>query len=86
MPVPVLTRERRKLLVHQLRKMGEEHKVALRNVRRDANDKMKRLEKAKVISQDTSRAAEKEVQTALDASVEKVDQMMKAKEQELMQV
>ncbi len=84
--VPVLTAERRKLLVRQLRKMGEEHKVVLRNLRREANDKAKHLEKEKIISQDALHAAESDIQTEIDDAIQRADQMMKNKEKELMQV
>lgn len=85
-PVPVLTQERRKELVKHVHKLGEEAKVAIRNIRRDANERAKKLEKAKEISQDEERSAEAEIQTTTDQHIKKIDEMVKSKEQDLMTV
>lgn len=85
-PIPVLTEERRKELVKHVKKVGEEGKVALRNVRRDANEKLKKLEKEKEISQDQERNAHDKIQRATDDHVKRVDELVKQKETELMTV
>lgn len=85
-PIPVLTEERRKELVKHVKKLGEEGKVALRNVRRDANEKLKKLEKEKEVSQDQERNAHDKIQSATDDHVKRVDELVKKKETELMTV
>lgn len=85
-PVPMLTEERRKELVKHVKKMGEDTKVAIRNVRRDANDKLKKMEKDKQISQDILHQAEEKTQSATDAHVKNIDALVVAKEKELMTV
>jgi len=85
-PVPVLTEERRKELVKHVRKLGEDAKVAIRNLRRDANERVKKMEKGKEISQDEERAAEHHVQTETDLHIKKIDDLVKHKEHDLMTV
>jgi ribosome recycling factor len=85
-PIPPLTEERRKQLVKQVHEIAEEHRTAIRNVRRDANDKLKRMLKEKLISEDAERDGLAEVQKLTDAYVGKVDEVAKNKEQELMSV
>ena len=85
-PVPVLTQERRKELVKHVKKLGEDGKVALRNVRRDFNDRLKKLEKDKVISQDDEKRAHSENQGETDEHVKAIDALVKQKEEELMTV
>jgi len=84
--LPPLTEERRKEIVKQLKKHGEESKVALRNIRRDAIDELKKLEKDKKISEDDLKRAEKEVQDHTDRHVAKVDEVVVHKEKEVMEV
>lgn len=84
--LPPLTEERRKDIVKQLKKMGEESKVALRNIRRDAIDDLKKLEKDKKISEDDLKRAEKEVQDHTDKHVVKVDEVVAHKEKEVLEV
>ena len=84
--LPPLTEERRKDIVKQLKKMGEETKVALRNNRRDAIDNLKKLEKEKKISEDDLKRAEKEVQEHTDKHVAKVDEVVAHKEKEVLEV
>ncbi|RII26610.1 MAG: ribosome recycling factor [Geobacter sp.] len=84
--LPPLTEERRKDIVKQLKKMGEETKVALRNNRRDAIDDLKKLEKEKKISEDDLKRAEKEVQEHTDKHVAKVDEVVAHKEKEVLEV
>ena len=85
-PIPPLTEERRKLLVKQVGKMAEEGRTAVRQVRRDANDHLKKMLKDKEISEDDEKRALKDVQDLTDEHVKKVDEIVKNKEQELMTV
>ena len=85
-PVPPLTEERRKQLVKQVHEAAEEHRTAIRNVRRDANDRLKKLLKDKQISEDAERDALEEVQKLTNTYINKVDELAKTKEQELMSV
>ena len=82
--IPPLTEERRKELGKLGRKSGEEAKVAVRNVRRDANDQLKKLEKDKGISEDELKKATEDVQKLTDKFVAKVDEKCQAKEKEIM--
>ncbi len=84
--IPRLTEERRKELVKVVRKMGEAAKVALRNIRRDANEQVKGLEKNKKISQDQLHQWMDKVQTATDKYIEKVDSVLSAKEKEILEI
>lgn len=86
LPIPALTEERRKEMVKLVRKMGEEAKVSIRNARRDANDTLKMLEKEKEITTDAQKSGEKDVQKVTDDFVNKVDEVVKTKEQELMEI
>lgn len=83
---PPLTEERRKELVKVSRKYGEEAKVAVRNVRRDANDSLKKLEKDKTITEDEQKKAEADVQKLTDKFVGEVDKKCAAKEKEIMDI
>jgi len=85
-PIPLLTEERRKELVKIVKKFGEEIKVALRNVRRDANDHLKRIEKEKKMTEDELKDAEKETQKLTDEHIVMVDDIIKHKEKEIMEV
>ncbi len=84
--IPPLTEERRKDLTKVSRKYGEEAKVAIRNIRRDANDSLKKLEKDKAHSEDEIKKAQDAVQKLTDAYVAKVDQKCQAKEKEIMEL
>ncbi len=84
--IPQLTEERRKDLVKVVKKYGEEAKIAIRNVRRDANDKLKQLEKDSEIREDDMYRSLDEVQKLTDKQIEKVDEVIGAKEEEIMQV
>ena len=84
--IPPLTEERRKDLTKVSRKYGEETKVAIRNIRRDANDSLKKLEKDKVHSEDEIKKAQDAVQKLTDSYVVKVDQKCQAKEKEIMEL
>ena len=85
-PIPVLTEERRKELAKHVKKMGEDGKVAIRNVRRDANEKLKAREKNKEISQDEEKTAHQKIQSVTDDHINSIDELVKSKEQELMTV
>lgn len=85
-PMPMLTEERRKDLTKIVRGEGENAKVAVRNIRRDANDSLKKLVKDKEISEDEERRAEEIVQKLTDKSVAEIDQLLQAKEADLMAV
>lgn len=84
--VPYLTEERRKDLIKVLHKKNEEHKVAVRNVRRDVNDRLKDLEKKHDISEDENKRTQEQVQKLTDKYIDKIDDLAKAKEVELMEV
>ena len=85
-PMPMLTEERRRDLTKIVRSEAEGAKVAIRNVRRDANDALKKLIKDKEISEDDERRAQDDVQKSTDKAVAEVDRMLNAKEVELMAV
>lgn len=84
--IPPLTEERRKDIVKQLKKHAEEAKVAVRNIRRDAVDGVKKLEKDKQISEDDLKRAEKEIQDLTRVSEVKIDEVLLHKEKEVMEV
>lgn len=84
--IPPLTEERRKEMCKVLKRLGEESKIALRNIRRDGNDGLKKLEKEKEISEDDLKRGEKEIQELTDQFVKKVDETVAAKEKEVMEV
>ena len=84
--IPQLTEERRKDLVKAVKKKGEEEKVAIRNIRRDAIEHIKAREKAKEITEDEQRKANDVVQKATDKAVAEIDTIMAAKEKEVMEV
>jgi len=81
---PQLTEERRKELAKSVKKLGEDAKVSLRNIRRDANDKVKALLKLKTLSEDAAKGAEDDVQKVTDAQIKKVDELTAKKEQEIL--
>jgi ribosome recycling factor len=85
-PVPPLTEERRKDFVKLIKKFGEDAKIAVRNVRRDANDHLKREEKDKEISEDELKHFEDEVQKLTDEHIKLIEEILKHKEKEIMEV
>lgn len=85
-PLPPLTEERRKDLSKVVHNEGENAKIAIRNIRRDANHHFKELLKEKDISEDDERKAEHDVQTVTDVAVKKVDEIVAEKEQELLEI
>ena len=84
--VPELTEETRKNLVKTVKKYGEETKVAVRSVRRDANDKVKALKKNSEISEDEEKKAEDDMQKITDGHVKEIDKIVEAKEKEIMSI
>ena len=85
-PIPPLTEERRKDLVKKLHHIAEDHRVALRNVRRDGNENIKKLLKDKLISEDEDRRAHDEIQKLTDVYMQKLDQAAKTKEKEILEL
>lgn len=85
-PVPALTEERRKEFVKQLHHLAEEHRVAVRNIRRECNEAIKKLLKDKLISEDDDRRAHEETQKLTDSHIIKIDQLSKTKEKDIMEV
>ncbi len=86
LPFPPLTEERRKELVKLVKHYAEEARVAIRNIRRDANERMKRAEKDAEISQDDLRRAEADIQKLTDTHIRDIDEALKRKEAEIMEV
>ncbi|HHN65481.1 MAG TPA: ribosome recycling factor [Nitrospirae bacterium] len=84
--IPPLTEERRKQLVKVVRKRAEEARVAIRNIRRDLNDELKKMEKKKEISEDELKRDLEEVQKITDQFIKKVDEVLEGKEKEIMEV
>jgi ribosome recycling factor len=85
-PIPALTEERRKDLVKKVHHIAEDHRVALRNVRRDSNEHLKKLLKDKLISEDEERRALDETQKLTDSYIAKLDQAVKGKEKEVLEI
>lgn len=83
---PPLTEERRKELVKVIKKMAEDARIAIRSIRRDANDKIKALEKAKSISEDEFKSGESQMQKATDGMIGKIDDLGRKKEAELLEI
>ncbi len=84
--IPPLTEERRKLLVKTVKKKAEEAKVSVRNIRRDTNEEIKKLEKEKHISEDIVKKLQDEIQKITDSYIDKVDEVLSHKEKEIMEV
>ena len=84
--IPQLTEERRKELVKVTKKLGEEAKVAVRNIRRDTNEQLKRLKKDGEITEDQLKKSEEDIQKATDKYVKEIDNVMAVKEKEIMEV
>jgi ribosome recycling factor len=85
-PIPELNEERRQELSRVAGKYAEQAKIAVRNVRRDGMDKLKRMEKEGELSQDEHRLWGEEIQTITDEHIKKIDEMLAAKQHEIMQV
>jgi ribosome recycling factor len=85
-PIPPLTEERRKQLAKQVHEIAEDHRTAVRNIRRDANERLKKMFKEKTISEDNERDGLEEVQKLTNTFISKIDDLSKTKEHELMSV
>ncbi|HOJ78088.1 MAG TPA: ribosome recycling factor [Bacillota bacterium] len=86
LPIPPLTEERRKELVKVLKKEAEEKRVVIRNIRRDANDKVKALEKDGKVTEDEAKRGHDEVQKLTDKYIAEIDKLLEHKEKEIMEV
>lgn len=84
--IPQLTQERRIELAKTIHKKAEEAKVAVRNIRRDANDAIKKLEKDKAINEDENKKAQEDMQKLIDKYIKEIDNLMEIKEKEIMEV
>jgi len=84
--IPQLTEQRQQELVKQVKKLAEDGRIAVRNIRRDVNDDVKKLEKSGDISEDDSRRAQEKVQTVTDRFIGEIDKLLTAKEQEILEV
>lgn len=85
-PIPILTQERRKQLAKIVRDMAEDHRTAVRSVRRDGNEQLKKLLKDKKINEDDERSGLEEIQKMTDGHIEKINEVAKVKESEIMTV
>ena len=83
--IPPLTKERRRVLVRHLNKIVEQHRVAVRNIRREANTAVRKLERAKSISEDDSKRGLNEIQKVTDASIREIDKAGGVKEREILE-
>lgn len=86
LPIPLLTEERRKELVKVVRKSAENAKISIRNIRREANDMIKKMEKDKTLSEDDRKAAENETQKITDKYIDEIDNLTNIKEEELLEI
>jgi ribosome recycling factor len=86
LPIPPLTEDRRKDLVKRLHGVAEHHRVSVRNIRRDANEAVKKLLKDKKISEDDEKRAHEEIQKVTDAYMGKIDAASKGKEKEILEI
>ena len=86
LPIPELNEERRTELKKLIKSMGEKCKISIRNIRRDANEELKRLLKSKEISEDQEKSSEKNVQTITDKHIKIVDEKVSSKEKEIMTI
>jgi ribosome recycling factor len=85
-PIPALTEERRRQLAKQVHDIAEDHRTAIRNVRRDGNERLKKMLKDKLVSEDAERDALDEIQKLTNNYITKIDELSKSKEQEIMSV
>jgi ribosome recycling factor len=85
-PIPALNEERRRELVKLVKKFGEEGKIAIRNIRRDVNEQLKKSEKAEHFSEDDRKRGEAEVQKTTDKHIKDIDNLLAVKEKEIMEV
>jgi ribosome recycling factor len=85
-PIPMLTEERRKEIVKTCKKFAEDSRIAIRNIRRDHNEVLKKVEKDEHLSEDERKRGEQEIQKVTDRLIKSVDEMTEAKEKEVMAV
>jgi len=85
-PIPALTQERRETLAKQVGKIAEGHRTAIRNIRRDANDQLKKLLKEKKLSEDMEHTVMDQVQDITDKRIKEIDELAKQKEKEIVEV
>jgi ribosome recycling factor len=85
-PIPALTEERRRQLAKQVHEIAEDHRTAVRNLRREANERLKKMLKDKTISEDNERDGLEEIQKLTNANITRIDELARTKEQELMNV
>ena len=86
LPVPDLSEERRNEMKKMIKSMGEKCKISIRNIRREANDELKKLLKDKSISEDIEKSEEKSIQNLTDENIKKIDEKISAKEKEIMTI
>ncbi len=86
LPVPPLNEERRKEMVRLVKKLGEDGKISIRNIRRDANDRLKKAEKESEITEDELEKGQKQIQEYTDKYIDEISEVIKLKEQEVMEV
>ena len=86
LPIPDLSEERRNELAKMIKSMGEQCKISIRNIRRDANDELKKLLKEKSISEDIEKKEEKNIQSLTDENIKKIDEKILVKEKEIMTI
>ena len=86
LPIPDLSEERRNEIKKMVKSMGEKCKISIRNIRREANDELKKLLKLKVISEDDEKKFEKKIQTLTDKNIELIDEKVELKEKEIMTI
>ena len=86
LPIPDLSEERRNELAKMIKSMGEQCKISIRNIRREANDELKKLLKEKSISEDIEKKEEKNIQSLTDENIKKIDEKVLAKEKEIMTI
>ena len=86
LPIPDLSEERRNELAKMIKSMGEQCKISIRNIRREANDELKKLLKEKSISEDIEKKEEKNIQSLTDENIKKIDEKILAKEKEIMTI
>ena len=86
LPFPALTEERRKDIAKGLKKIGEDARISMRNIRRDINEEIKKLEKAKTLTEDDSRKLQDQIQKITDGSIKAIDDKVVAKEKEIMTI
>ena len=84
--IPDLTEERRKYLIKVLKNMGEKGKVSIRNIRREANEDLKKKLKDKIITEDENKSFEKNIQKLTDTSIESIEKILSGKEKEILQI